>query len=69
MGEELAARRLDAARSEQARLKVEYERAAGTSQERIARLRLRAADLRVAVCSRTVELTRRVPRRKGASTA
>ena len=69
MGEELAARRLEAALSEQAQLKVEYERAAGTSQETGVRLRLRAADLRVAICSRTVEVTRRVPRGKGASTA
>jgi hypothetical protein len=63
IGEELAARRLEEAMAEQARLLEASERAAGTRAEMASRMRVQASKLRVAVCDRTLNGIRRTRRR------
>jgi hypothetical protein len=57
-GKELAETWLEKALAEQLRLKGEHERLAGQPGEAPARMRLRAADLRVSVWRRSVETAR-----------
>jgi hypothetical protein len=54
MGEATAAKRLEAALGEQARLADQYDRAIGTSAELSSFARLQAANLSVAMCHRAV---------------
>ena len=56
MGKATAAARLRAAVTEQARLRDSYEAAIGTSAEFSAFARLQAANLRVAMCEKTVRI-------------
>jgi hypothetical protein len=62
IGEELAARRLEDAKVEQARLLEASERAAGTRAEMASLMRVQASKLRVAVCDRTLNGIRRTRR-------
>jgi hypothetical protein len=56
MGEAIAVARLEAALTEQARLAEEHDRATGTASELAAFARLQAANLRVAMCRRALQL-------------
>jgi hypothetical protein len=64
IGEEVAARRLEAALAEQARMAAAYERAAGTPGEMASYVRLQASKLQVAVCDRMVSGLRRSARKR-----
>jgi hypothetical protein len=61
-GEQVAARRLEAALAERRRLTEAYERAAGTPAEMASRMRLQGSNLQVAVCERMVNAIRRARR-------
>ena len=61
-GEDVAARRLEAALAERKRLTEACDRAAGTPGEMASRMRLQASNLQVAVCERMVNAIRREQR-------
>lgn len=60
MGEEVAAKRLEMALADQARLSEAVEAAAGTPGEMASRMRLQASNLQVAVCERMLNGIRRM---------
>jgi hypothetical protein len=65
VGEEVAAKRLEAAIAERARLTDARARAAGTPAEMASQMRLEASNLQVAVCNRMVNAIRRARRQVG----
>jgi hypothetical protein len=56
----MAVRRCSDAEQEKLRLEDEYRAAAGTPSERTATVKLRAAELRVALCRRTLHVVRQI---------
>ena len=62
VGEEVAAKRLEAALAERRRLTDAHRRAAGTPAEMASQMRLQASNLQVAICERMVNAIRRARR-------
>jgi hypothetical protein len=56
MGQAIAVARLEAALAEQAQLAEQHDRATGTASELAAFARLQAANLRVAMCRRALQV-------------